>query len=177
MATVMATRQAVEGKSRRTKVTDHQRANAILWLGLGRAGEEVVYSSEVESILRTIPATHAVRVRRTADGAPVYRATAAGQKWAVAQLAHSPAHVASFADFASKGSASSEPVIETKAGLRGTDWRVIDYVRHVRTPWLDGNLRTRVVETAAKKAVKGTDRDKLTDRHTRDRDWVVVRRL
>jgi len=174
----MATRRAVEGKSRRTKsssVTDYQRANAILWLG--RGGEEVVYSPEAEHVLRTIPATHAVRVRRTTEGVPVYRATAEGQRWAVAQLAHSPAHGGTFADFKPKAAAPSGPVIETKPGTRGTDWRVIDYVRHVRTPWLDGNLRTRVLEIAAKMAVKRTDREKLTDRHSRDEGWVIVHRL
>lgn len=159
-------------------MTDRQRANAIL--RLGRGGEEVVYSSEAETILRTIPAMHAVRVRRTAEGVPVYRATAEGQKWAVAQLAHSPAHGGNFADFTPKKApalAVSEPVIETKSGIRGQEWRVIDYVRHVRTPWLDGGLRTRILETAAKTAVKRTNRDKLTDRHTRDEDWVVVHSL
>ena len=79
------------GRGRRSSaVTDYQRANALLWLAQGN--EEVVHSTDVQNVLRTIPPTHAVRVRQTSEGVPVYRVTPAGQKWALAQLASSPAH-------------------------------------------------------------------------------------
>jgi hypothetical protein len=68
-------------------------------------------------------------------------------------------------------------VIETRPGLRGTDWRVVDYVRYVRTPWLSADVRTNIAERAAKLAVHKTDPNRLTQRHTRDDAWVIVHSL
>ncbi len=167
------------GRGRRSSaVTDYQRANALLWLAQGN--EEVVHSTDVQNVLRTIPPTHAVRVRQTSDGVPVYRVTPAGQKWALAQLASSPAHGGTAANYGPRrkpAAATAEPVIETRPGPRGTDWRVVDYVRHVRTPWLGSDVRTNIVERAAKLAVRNTDPNRLTQRHTRDDDWVIVHSL
>lgn len=170
--------QSEAGSGRRSSaVTDYQRANALLWLAQGN--EEVVHSTDVQNVLRTIPPTHALRVRQTSEGVPVYRVTPAGQKWALAQLASSPAHGGTSADHGPKRkpTATVDPVIETRGGIRGTEWRVVDYVRHVRTPWLGGDVRTNIVERAAKMAVRNTDPNRLTQRHTRDDDWVIVHSL
>jgi len=172
MGATARTRTATPRKAtRRTAVTDRDRANALLWLGNG--GEEVVPNSDVGRVLRTIAPNHVVRVRQTAEGHPVYRVTAAGQRWAVAQLASSPIHSGRSASLVRKDGEQS--VIEERPG---GDWRVIDYARRVRTPWLASSSRSSIVERAAKMAVRRTDPAKLiAHRHTRDDDWVIVHSL
>jgi hypothetical protein len=158
---------------RRDPVTDYQRANALIWLS--NEGEAVVHSHDIEQILRTIPPSRVVLVRRTADGTPVYRVTSAGQRWAIAQLASSLAHSGGVvAKRVPSVPHAPEPMIETRQFGRGGEWRVVDYVRKVRTPWLTAVARTGILEKAAKMAVRRTDPQRLTHRHTRDDDWVVV---
>ena len=171
MAATARTKSAPTRKSTgRTAVTDRQRANALLWLGNG--GEEVVPDSEIDRVLRTMASNHVVLVRRTREGYPVYRVTPAGQRWAVAQLASSPVHMGRSANLVRKG---DQPLIEERPG---GEWRAIDYVRRVRTPWLHGGSRTPIIERAAKTAIRRTDPKKLiAHRHTRDDDWIVVHSL
>jgi hypothetical protein len=118
-------------------------------------------------------------VRQTSEGVPVYRVTRAGQQWALAQLA-TPGHwlpaggkAANYSSSTKPVGASAEPVIET----RGAEWRVVDYVRHVCTPWMSANMRTSIMERAAKRAVRDTNPNRLTQRHTRDAGWVIVHSL
>ena len=171
MAATARTKSATARKGAgRTAVTDRQRATALLWLGNG--GEEVVPNSEIDRILRSMASNHVVLVRRTREGYPVYRVTPAGQRWAVAQLASSPVHIGRSANLVRKG---DQPLIEERPG---GEWRAIDYVRRVRTPWLASSARTTIIERAAKMSVRRTDPKKLiAHRHTRDDDWVVVHSL
>jgi hypothetical protein len=164
----MAATATSQRRSSRNAVTDQQRANALLRLG---RGEEIVNSAEVERILRTMGPNHVVRVRQTPAG-PIYRVTPAGQRWAVAQLASSFGHSANIVR--KPGVPRAEPLLIEE---RGSEWRVVDQARHVRTPWLSGSVRSSVVEKAAKFAVRRTDPAKPTGRHTRDGDWIVVHSL
>jgi hypothetical protein len=171
MAATTRTKSAAPRKSlRRTPVTDRQRANALLRLGNG--GEEIVPNSEIDRILRTIASNHVVPVRRTREGYPVYRVTSAGQRWAVDQLASSAVHTGRSANLVRRG---DHILIEERPG---GEWRAIDYVRRVRTPWLHGGSRTQIIERAAKAAVLATEPKKLmAPHHTREDDWIVVHSL
>ena len=165
-ATARHTRPSSRRGSRRGVVTDRQRANALLLLGSGN--EEVVADSGVDRILRTLRPSLVVRVRQTKEGHSVYRATHAGQRWAVDQLATSPLH----ANLIRRR--PGDAIEERPNG----EWRVIDYARRVRTPWRASAARTPVIERAAKMAVRRTDPSKLVaHRHTRDGDWVVAHSL
>ena len=165
MAATARTRNAPRKGARRAAVTDRDRANALLWLA-GGSGE--VADSDIELVLRTMGPNHVVRVGETRSG-PVYRATPAGQRWAVAQLASSPLHMGNLVR------KSSAAVIEERPG---GEWRVIDHMRRVRTPWLASGARTPIIEKAARAAVRRTDPARLVaHRHTRDEDWVVVHSL
>ncbi len=53
-------------------------------------------------------------------------------------------------------------------------WRILDDETKVRTPWLAHECFSETAKKAAMFAVKRTDRNKLTHRHTTDDDWVVV---
>jgi len=137
-------------------VTDRQRASALLLLGSGR--EEIVPDSEIDRVLRSMAPSYVVRVRRTPEGT-VYRATAAGQRWAVSQLSSHPAH-----------SGQGANLMRVRADLieegPGGHWRVIDSVRRVRTLWMHRTLRTPPVEKAARQAVSRA--------RPRASGWVVV---
>jgi len=71
-------------------------------------------------------------------------------------------------------------IVDTRPGInrRSDEWRVVDDVRKIRTPWMSGDIpnRTEAI-VAAKMAVKRTDPSKLTHRHTRDGEWVIVHSL
>ncbi len=173
MGSTARTKMAAPRKGvRHAAVTDRMRANVLLLLGNG--GEEIVPNSDIDRVLRTIPPNHVVRVRETREGYPVYRVTSAGQRWAVAQLASSTAHTGRSANLIRKGPGEPALIEERPGG----EWRAVDYLRHVRTPWLASGARTPIIERAAKMAVRNTDPTKLTPhRHTRDKDWVVVHSL
>ena len=163
---------APRGKPRRASpVTDYQRASALLWLSRDGNSEEVVYNPDLARVLRTIAQKYVVHVRTTANDEPVYRVTGLGQIWAVLQL---KSDLASTGRSANMARPASEATIEERHVGRSGEWRVVDKARRVRTPWLASDVRTRVLEQAAKMAVRRTDPAKLTSRHTRDGDWVVV---
>jgi len=172
----LRTRTVVEPRvkpRRLPPVTDNQRASALLWLSRDGNGEEVVYNADIERVLRTVASKYVVRVRET-GGHPVYRVTNLGQIWAVLQLKSSVAHSGrSSANFTRP---PAETIEERHVG-RTAEWRVVDSTRRVRTPWLAGDVRTRILEQAARMAVRRTDPAKLTSRHTRDGGWVLVHAL
>lgn len=170
MAATARTRSVPPRKdAQRAEVTD--RARALVLLRLASGGEETVGNKDIDRILRTLAPNHVVRVRRTPAGYPVYRVTAAGQRWAVAQLASSTEHAGRSANLVRKGPGDTILIEDRQGG----EWRAIDYGRRVRTPWLASGARTPIIERAAKMAVRRTDTDKLiAHRHTRDKDWVVV---
>jgi hypothetical protein len=79
-----------------------------------------------------------------------------------------------------EGAPRAVATVDTRPGInRGPDdWRVIDNVRKIRTPWMSGNIPNRTdAIIAAKLAVKRTDPAKLTHRHTRDGEWIIVHSL
>lgn len=58
----------------------------------------------------------------------------------------------------------------------GRGWRIVDPARNIRTPWLHDSCFNETTKKAAMYAVARTEREKLTDRHTVDGEWVVVHR-
>lgn len=155
----------------RAQATDYQRANALLWLA--HDGEAVVQSDDIERILRTVPSSRVVLTRHTKDGAPVYRVTAAGQRWALEQLSSSMAH-SGRSEPLRTAPKIPEPAIESRRVGRATEWRAIDYARRIRTEWLESALRNEILERAAKTAVRRTDPSRLGKYHSREDGWVVV---
>jgi hypothetical protein len=149
-----------------------------LWLSQNGNVEEIVDDARIERALRTVAPKYVVRVRETAKG-PIYRVTKLGQIWAVLQLRQDDSSWTSLTHrFANITRTKMDVLaVEERRIGRKAEWRVTDKVRRVRTPWLASDVRTLALERAAKTAVRRTDLAKLTSRHTRDGDWVIVHAL
>jgi hypothetical protein len=66
----------------------------------------------------------------------------------------------------------AQVTIQVRHGCNGrSEWRAVDEVRKIRTPWQDGSGND-----AARYAVARTNRNRLTSAHTVDGDWVIVHR-
>lgn len=70
-----------------------------------------------------------------------------------------------------RGVVFPELTLETRPGANGTtEKRVCDYVRKIRTPWLFYGASDHVAACA----VNRTNLERLTSRHSKDGDWIIV---